>query len=139
MLYAQLGCLCGYRSIQIMGFRGMAALASSHVNSLGVSHSLPMHHSCSLILNKMLAQSRQVLARDTSSGTVHRRWSQGRWSENLGDVRPTKLNLKPSSSTASLPLLINLRNGIDLHTLHRDITADAMCVVCGVLSTAQLP
>jgi hypothetical protein len=85
-----------------------------------------------------LAQSRHVSARDISSDTVHSRSFQERWSENIGDVRPTELNLKPSFMIAFSSRLMILRNGMDLHTIHKDMVTNVTRLVCGVLLTVQL-
>jgi hypothetical protein len=118
--------------IQIMRFRDMDVLASSHVMDVA-----SLIHLASLTNSKITSQSRHVLARETNSETVHRRSFQGRWSENIGDVRPTELNLKPLFAIASLSPSMISRNGMTLQTLHRGMAADAMCVVWGVLLTVQ--
>jgi hypothetical protein len=76
----------------------MAVLASSHAMD---SILLRLAHVASLMFSKTSSQNRHVLARETNSGTVHRRSFQGRWSEKLADVRPIELNLKPSFAIAS--------------------------------------
>jgi hypothetical protein len=109
-----------------MRFREMAALASSHLmNFISASRPQLMF----LAISKILAQSGHVFARDSISGTVHRRTFQGKSTEAVDDVRP---------ATASGPLVISLRKGIDLQTLHRDMIVDAMREVCGNSLIIQL-
>jgi hypothetical protein len=121
-------------SIQIMRFCEMDVLASSHVMGSTMLRGLScLIHVASWMLSKTNSQSRHILARQTNSETVHRRSYQGRRSENIGDVRPIELNLKPSFTIASLSRSMILRNGMDLKTLHRDIVANVMRSVYGDL------
>lgn len=118
-----------------MRLRGIAFLTPSHPTCFSASI---RYHSLFLIYSKILSQSRHIFARDTNSETVHRRSFQGRRSKNIGDVRPTELNLKPSIRITPSSLSMSSRNEIDLQTLHRDMTADAMGVLYGVLLITQL-